>query len=39
MTTQQTDERVEPAHQALAALAPYYFAEPAEAETQEPAEG
>ena len=39
MTTQQTDERVEPANQALAALAPYYFAEPAEAEAQEPAEG
>jgi hypothetical protein len=39
MTTQQTDERVEPANQILAALAPYYFAEPAEAEAQEPAEG
>ncbi len=41
MTTQQTDERVEPANQALAALAPYYFVAPVEpeAEAQEPAEG
>jgi hypothetical protein len=46
MTTLQTDARVEPADQALAGLAPYYFepaesAEPAEpqAEAQEPAEG
>jgi len=38
MTTQQTDERVEPADQAIAALGPYYFAEPAEAEAQEPAD-
>jgi hypothetical protein len=38
MSTQQTDERVEPADQALAGLAPYYF-EPAEVEAQEPAEG
>ena len=35
MSTQQTDERVEPADQALAGLAPYYF-EPAEAEAEAP---
>ena len=39
MTTQQTDERVEPANQALAGLAPYYFEPEPEAEAQEPAEG
>ena len=43
MTTQQTDERVDPANQAIDSLAPYYFepvapVEP-EAEAQEPAEG
>jgi hypothetical protein len=36
MTTQQTDERVAPAEQALDGLAPYYF-EP-QAEAQEPAQ-
>ncbi len=36
MTTQQTDERIAPAEQALDGLAPYYF-EP-QAEAQEPAE-
>jgi hypothetical protein len=35
MTTQQTDERIEPAEAALASLALYYF----EPEAQEPAEG
>ncbi len=43
MTTLQTDERVEPADQAIDGLAPYYFepVDPAEpqAEAQEPAEG
>ena len=39
MTTQQTDERVEPAEQALAGLAPYYFAETPEPEAPAPAEG
>jgi hypothetical protein len=37
MTTQQTDERVAPAEQALDGLTPYYF-EP-QAAPQEPAEG
>lgn len=37
MTTQQTDERVAPAEQALAGLAPYYF-EP-QVPPKEPAEG
>ena len=39
MTTQQTDARVEPADQALASLAPYYFEPQAEPQAQEPAEG
>jgi hypothetical protein len=37
MTTQQTDERIEPAEQAVDGLGPYYF-EP-QAGAQEPAEG
>ena len=39
MTTQQTDERVAPADQAIDGLAPYYFEPEPEPEAQEPAEG